>query len=243
MTVTEPIQLEPFQTHGAAVRARLLAMISEGELRPGQAFSLREMAARLGVSITPVRDAVNLLHQQGFLGRGPRRSCRIIGITPERVRGYWVVRRALLAESAREAAAKLTDSDIAELDRLAARVDALIDMEHYEDAGPLESQFHTRIALIARLPFLAREIERLDQYDIIIHGPILPLKAHQHAALVEALATRDPSVAERAMREHVNLGLAHTLATLAARGTTDATDEQEDPAGRRTGTESVPARK
>ena len=224
MTVTEPIQLEPFQTHGAAVRARLLAMISEGDLRPGQTFSLREMAARLGVSITPVRDAVNLLHQQGLLGKGPRRSCRVIGITPERVRGYWVVRRALLAESAREAATKVTDRDLAELDRLAKRVDALVDMEHYEDAGPLESQFHTRIALIAGLPFLAREIERLDQYDIIIHGPIPPAKA-QHMSLVEALATRDPSVAEQAMRDHVNTGLRHTLATLEARDMAGGNDE------------------
>ena len=238
MAVTEPIQLEPFETHGAAVRARLLQMISEGELRPGQAFSLREMAARLGVSITPVRDAVNLLHQQGFLGKGPRRSCRIAGITAERVRGYWVVRRALLAESAREAAAKLTDSDIAELDRLAARVDALIDMEHYEDAGPLETRFHAQIALIAGLPFLAREIERLDQYDIIIHGPIPPAKA-QHMSLVEALATRDPVRAEQTMRDHVNAGLEHTLATLAR---CDTSDTDEDAADRRTGGGSVPAR-
>ncbi len=215
MIVSSP---QPFQTQGGFVYEAVGRMIVSGELPYGTPFTLREMATRLGVSVTPVRDAVNALKQMGLVEKVPRGGYRVVPLTRQRVLGYFAVRRALLAESARLAAERITDEQIPQLARAARTLDAMLDSGNFPDISGLDSAFHAQIAEVAGLPFLAREIGRLATFEIILEppgaAPTLDRPAHLH--VLEAITSRDPNKADAVMRAHVDFALQRTLDALDA---------------------------
>ena len=217
------LSIEQFQTQGGVVYATLCDRIASGKLNPGDTLTIREIASELGVSVTPARDAVNKLRQNGLVEMIPRVGYRVVGLTPESVKGIYAIRRAILCESAVLAADRVTDDDIEELHRLAVRIDALSELgrwrcEDTEDTAAttleaLDLAFHTKIARIAGLPLLEREIARVAALGIAIPTPMPPARA-AHKKIVEALATRDPAMAYKQMREHIDSPLANQLAGL-----------------------------
>lgn len=208
------VGLGHFQTQGGRVYTRMCEMIAGRDIQPGEVVSIRGLASELGVSVTPVRDAVNLLRQQGLLEKVPGTGYRVVGVTRERIAGVFAVRRALLVESARLAAQRITDGEIAELELIASRVDALIESSHYEESSRVDQEFHTRIAQIAGLAFLQREIARLEVFKLVFPpvGPVPP-EWHSHTEVVDAIAARDPERADEEMRAHVNRPLEPVLAS------------------------------
>ena len=212
------LNIEQFQTQGGVVYAALCDRIASGKLKPGDTLTIREIATELGVSVTPVRDAVNKLRQNGLVEMIPRVGYRVAGLTPESVRGMYAIRRAILCESAVLAANKVTDDDIEELNRLAVRIDALSGLGRCEDTmataqEALDLEFHVKIARIAGLPLLEREIARVATLGIAIPTPMSPAR-DAHKKIVEALATRDPAIAYKQMREHIDSPLANQLVGL-----------------------------
>ncbi|MFH0965824.1 MAG: GntR family transcriptional regulator [Planctomycetota bacterium] len=227
MAPTALLQIKPFQTHGGAVHERLRSMISSRELAPGDSFSLREMASRLGVSITPVRDAIQMLRNHGLLEKTARLGYRVVTVTRERILGYYAVRRALLAEAARLATERITDPDLCDLSALAARTDALIEAGNYDEAAPLDNAFHTRLARIAGLPFLEAQIARLDAFGIMLSAPVPP-HWHSHKRLVDALRARDPDLAALEVRAHVDNALQCDLTARESEGAQEPSPSLEN---------------
>ncbi|MFH0963239.1 MAG: GntR family transcriptional regulator [Planctomycetota bacterium] len=211
------LTIEQFQTQGGVVYAALCDRIARRDLKPGHKLTIREIASELGVSVTPVRDAMNKLRQNGLVEMIPRVGYRVVGLTPETMKGIYAIRRAILSESAVLAADKITDEDIEELNRIAVRMDALKQVGRCEDtrAEALDLAFHTKIAQIAGLPLLEREIARVATLGIAIPTPMPPVM-NAHKKVVEALATRDPQIAYRQMREHVDSPLKNQLVGLEA---------------------------
>src|SRR6266853_4054462 len=103
------------------VRRRIL----RGQLSLGQAVSRRKLAAELGMSFLPVSEALLRLEFEGMLESRPRAGTRVRIPTRDDVKGHYLVREILEAESARRFAAHATGSERAGLTRMAARVDAL----------------------------------------------------------------------------------------------------------------------
>ena len=204
----------PFQTQGGRVYERLCAEISTRQLKPGAYVPLRDVAARLGVSVSAARDAVRLLHERGLLEKVPKFGYRVCAVTRERVEGYFVVRRALLVESAKLAAPRIMDTDIEALSAIASRLDGLIRMGRYADTLDLDTEFHECVARIAGLPFLEREIGRLNTFDVILPAPPPGSNWPSHERVIEALASRDPARAAQAMCDHVESAMNSTLAAL-----------------------------
>src|SRR6266478_5808925 len=102
------------------VRQRIL----RGELVLGQAISRRKLAAELGMSFLPVSEALLRLEVEGLLESRPRAGTRVRIPTREDVRGHFIVREALEVQAARLFASVATPEDRADVQKLAARVDA-----------------------------------------------------------------------------------------------------------------------
>src|SRR5881628_276384 len=104
----------------SVVRQRIL----RGELVLGQAISRRKLAAELGMSFLPVSEALLRLEFEGLLESRPRAGTRVRIPSPDDVRGHYLVREALEAQAAMLFAHVATKQERAELQKLAARVDA-----------------------------------------------------------------------------------------------------------------------
>jgi DNA-binding GntR family transcriptional regulator len=173
----------------------------------------RRLSEGLGVSRTPIREAMTLLEQEGFVRTLPRRGIYVVRKSKREIVEMITVWAALESMAARLVALHAADDDIAELRRL---MDAFLDgtdgerLEEYSDAN---IAFHQAIIRMSGCALLAELTENL-----FIHmRAIRKVTIHQdnraarsivdHMAIIEALERRDPDEAARLAREHT-LGLA-----------------------------------
>ena len=177
----------------------------------------RRLSEGLGVSRTPIREAMTLLEQEGFVRTRPRRGIFVVRKTKREIVEMITVMAALESMAARLAAERAADAEIADLRRLMAEfrtgpngADHCERLAEYSDAN---IAFHQAIIKMSGCTLLAEMTENL-----FIHmRAIRKITIHQenraarsitdHMRIIEALERRDPELAERLAREHT-LGLA-----------------------------------
>jgi DNA-binding GntR family transcriptional regulator len=198
----------------------LLADVFQGRLRAGTHLVTQELAARFGVSHTPIREALITLAGIGIIDLLPNRGAVVRRVTPHEVREVCQVRRVLECEATRRACGRI---DLAELHALAAALKRLQaarpnGTRFIEEARTLDSRLHDRIAESCGNAFLAQELARLkalfrgfrdvawahDEARNDYHR--LAEEAHEHLAIVEALLAGDARSAARAMARHIRSG-------------------------------------
>jgi DNA-binding GntR family transcriptional regulator len=197
---------------------RLRTAIFEGELAPGTPVIEAEVAATLGVSRTPVREALRRLESEGMLEPRGARGTVVRGLEREEVECIFDVREALETIAAQRASRKMNERDYAELERLLERM-----KRHVEDPTELErldTQFHERILAHADGKRLKKMLGDL-RADILLWRYIAlstPQRRHdvveEHAAMVEAMRSRDEAAVARATSQHIR----NTKAAVAQNG-------------------------
>lgn len=198
----------------ARAYAELRRKILHGELPAGSALSEVESAEMLGVSRTPVREALRELLNEGLLEEGPRRQVLVAAASPGLNREVSLMRVALETLAVREAA---TSCDVSDLDQLrlimirTRRALAAGDVNAYLDS---DDEFHLHLAHAAGLPLVEdvlrrlRGITRLAGLTTEWSTADLAASADQHDALIDALDGGDPDAAERILGEHLAAGAA-----------------------------------
>jgi DNA-binding GntR family transcriptional regulator len=201
--------------------ATLRAWILRGALPLGETVSRRKLAAELGMSMAPVGEALQRLELEGLLESRPRAGTRVKVPTEDNVRGHYIVREALEVQAAKLFATAATAQERAELQRLAARVDALAahpDGDRFLYLS-LHEKLHRRIAEGGHCQELCDAIERnqvLASTWLCIAPPApAQTPGRRHQELVDVLVKGQPEAAAAAMREHINAALHHTLNRLA----------------------------
>ncbi len=101
--------------------------ITTGELEAGDRLQIRTLATRLGISVMPVREAIKRLEEIGLVETRPYRGAAVKEFTPEELLNIYSVRRLLETDAARQGAEAANDTDITELDRLFAKMEAALD--------------------------------------------------------------------------------------------------------------------
>jgi DNA-binding GntR family transcriptional regulator len=173
----------------------------------------RALSADLGVSRTPIREAMTLLEQEGFVRTLPRRGIYVVRKTKREIVEIITVMAALESMAARLVAFQAADDEIAELRRLMDAFHDGTDGERLEEYSDANIAFHQAIIRMSGCALLAEMTENL-----FIHmRAIRKVTIHQdnraarsivdHMAIIEALERRDPDEAARLAREHT-LGLA-----------------------------------
>jgi DNA-binding GntR family transcriptional regulator len=188
--------------------------ILRGELPMGQVISRRKIAAELGMSFLPVSEALLRLEFEGLLESRPRAGTRVRIPSREDVRGHYTVREALEVQAARLFAAVASAEDRVEVQRSAARVDAMSSSEQSLYL-PAHEKLHRRIAEGARCPALSLAIEKThalaSTWYCLARDASDPTVADRHERLVEILITGQPDDAAEAMRLHVNRGMQNAM--------------------------------
>jgi DNA-binding GntR family transcriptional regulator len=181
--------------------------IMSHDLAPGTRLNEAELAASLSVSRTPVREALRTLLTEGLVNQLPTGGMVVAPLDAEDMRELYVVRAALEGIVAREACARLTDADLADLDALIDQMARLLD--YPAEMLRLGQQFHaTLLAASAnrRCGQLLRQLRgHLTRYQTITTS-IEPRRHEayaEHQAILKALQARDADAAEARMRAHV----------------------------------------
>jgi DNA-binding GntR family transcriptional regulator len=177
------------------VAARLRADIMTGTLRPGTFIRLDETAAALGVSITPVREALRTLRGEGMVLQEPHRGHVVAPLSRRDVEDIFWLQAAIAKELAAAAAERITEDGIAELERLNAELAAKVETGEPEAIAAAEFRFHRslnhttgRIKLAWFLLHVARYMPPL----IYASDPQWGVEAvANHRQLIEALRQRD----------------------------------------------------
>jgi DNA-binding GntR family transcriptional regulator len=203
------------------VYEHLKQRILSGELAGGMRLNAVHIGAQLGVSRTPVREALHRLDIEGLVTLTPNRGVMVTSLTLEGVRELFKIRAALEALAASEAARKLREDDLDEFELLVRRMDR----SRGDPTSWLirHEALHDRLYQFAQMPRLAAEICRareaihpyLRLYIDVYHQTEMP--GYEHRTLLSEVATGDPERAGRAMREHIESAASGVLEFLAGR--------------------------
>ena len=206
-----------------AVTERLEAAIVAGELAPGERIREQTLAASLGVSRGPLREAIRRLEGRRLLDRKVNVGVSVAMLSPERLDNLLTVREALEGMACRLAAERMSDQELKELVKLleshARKPDVTQGSGYYQESGDYD--FHFRIATASRNELLS-SIVKGDLYDLLrvyrYKSSTMTGRAAQaieeHRAIVEALVARDPDRAEAAMRAHIRNARLHAQMAL-----------------------------
>lgn len=205
-----------------SLRKRILS----GQISLGTPLSRRHVAAEFGVSIIPAGEALQLLEAEELVESRPRVGTRVRIPSADDVRGYYTVREALEAQSARLFAEKASPAERKEIEALAKWLDKeyaraakgkLTAPEIYE-LHSRHMRFHLRVAECTGCRALARAMERNHVltlnwlYDAAADWHEFPPR--HHARLAAVLAGADPDAASSAMRAHVTYAREELLSKL-----------------------------
>lgn len=195
---------------GQSAYRQLLAEIRDGALGPGARLRETEIAQRLGISRTPVREALRQLEADGLVSHAARQGAIIRTLDHAEVVELYEMRAVLEGTAARLAARVALPVELAELRDLNA---ALGEAGEAPAAQELNRQFHRILLSIARNRFLVKAMNVL-QKTLLILGPTTLSEAAraesavaEHEAVIDAIAAGDGERAERAMRAHIEVAL------------------------------------
>ena len=190
------------------VKEFVINAIMNGELKPGQRIVESTLARRLGVSQAPVREAIRDLVMTGFLETEPYKGTSVRSLSREDLYEVYTVRAALESLAARLASRRVTDADLAMLRQI---LTAMVEAGRAHDMNGmirLDIAFHEAILRLSgnKLLYNLWQTLRLGQWTIVttrMREFQLEELARRHEELYQALASRKPVVAMRAMRRHI----------------------------------------
>ena len=191
--------------------------IVRGSLPPGRRLSEPELARQLGVSRTPVREAIRVLEREGLLRRVPGRGVSVVEISLDDVEEIYTIKSVLEGVAVRLACQRATDRDLERLYRYIREMEALADGPDIGAYAGVSREFHAALIRAARSPRLSEiyrivdtPVQRLRVYSLSQPGRP-PDSVREHRAILDAIARRDPDEAESLIRSHVG-GAGTTLA-------------------------------
>ena len=191
----------------------LREQILDGRLPPGSRLTLRPIAKSLGVNVGAVSEAVRELVHEQLVDFEPNYGARVKKPDLETIRSQHVLRIAIECEAIRRCTDRLNARNLEELDRMAEEVDRLVDVEErLSEARQSDLQFHLKIADLSGVPSLVSVLRSCHLVRLLAIESTPSLQADQipnrtHVELVDAIRSRDPDVAESAMREHCERSL------------------------------------
>lgn len=202
----------------SAIFERLRRMILDGEYGPRERLIEEQLAERLGVSRTPIRQALTMLEAEGLVEIQPNKGAMVCSFGVDEVWDIYDLRAVLEGHAARRAAQRIDERGMARLRGLADEMESLAVRgfdEREEEIRllvTLNNEFHGTIIASSKNQRLERMIRRTIELPLVFkaffwYGPQERLVSnHYHRQILGALEAGDGERAEIIMREHVYEG-------------------------------------
>ena len=209
-----PLALEPLNANlsiGERVYTALKEAIMAADIyaqRGETRLDERQLSRALGVSRTPVREAMTLLEQEGFLRTVPRRGVFIVRKTKKEIIEIIEVCAALESMAARLATINASDEQIGALRPMFDEFHSSAPSEHLHEYSDANIAFHQAIINLSGSDLMSRTIENLFVHVRAIRRMTISQKDRasrsiaDHMRIIQALERRDTELAERLVRQH-----------------------------------------
>ena len=201
--------------------------IFDGTYSAGEYVRLDQLAAELGISVTPVREALLELRAEGRLAQQPRRGFVVLPVTERDLADVANLQAHVGGELAARAAVNIDDDQLRELKGIQAELEEAYAGNDIEGTVRLNHEFHRAINVAAESPKLAQMMSQITRYapesvfPTIAGWPGQSIKDHRR--VVAALAKHDSERARKAMSDHLAAGAAPLIDHLAKHGVVDST--------------------
>jgi DNA-binding GntR family transcriptional regulator len=216
------------------VAERLRTMIARGELHGGEWLRQERIAAELGISYTPIREALKQLEAEGLVEHVPYKGVRVVHFHVEDVLDIYTMRAMLEGLAAASAAQRLTDEQLTQLQTLHESMCRLTGPETLNEVRDLNRQFHLIIIEASGRTYLIRTLNTIwTWFPTMLWSQFAPGVSSinenaakdtgtvkytveesmrqreaadnlEHAGILEALRARNSEAAERLMHAHID---------------------------------------
>jgi DNA-binding GntR family transcriptional regulator len=200
-------------------------MIAEHRFQPGARVNVEKLRKELGVSRTPVWEAINKLEQEGLVKNIPNRGVYMIELTLQDTLHLYQVREVLESLAARLAAERMEDSTIARMAENLTHQERAVDEVDLRAYTRLDYDFHAAVYSASGNPYLQETLEviknKMRPLSVRMH-PILNQLYGHHLDLFEALRTRNPVASEAAFKTHNKFIVDYIATVMAEEGETSS---------------------
>lgn len=212
----------PLSAH-PSLAARAFEIIQEailrGDYQPLQQLKEVELAATLGISRGPIREALTRLGEQGLVRSIPRRGMFVAEFSLEELVHLYEIREALEGATARLGAKRATPEEIATLERYLSETERILQSGE-KVPYPMDMDFHQAITKTCHNQYFIDHVARIHPQmrrarTLSGYQPERARLAHEeHRAIVEAVKAREPELAERCVKIHLKNSLASVCSIL-----------------------------
>ena len=206
LTTLRPLRQN--ETLGEQAYFAIRRAITSGTLQPGDPITERDLASRLHVSATPIREALRQLEQEGLVLRTPNREVTVSDMPTASVTEMFLLLAALRGVAARLAAEKITDAELAEIRALLQQNEEVLETGPAELELELADRFHALVDQASRNLTLMKFLGTIMAFDPLDRLESLPNRQRarerleEHKQIAAALADRNRDGAEALMRSH-----------------------------------------
>lgn len=203
---------------GDVVYEHLKNAIISGELSEGERLMEIQIAEAIGVSRTPVRDAMKKLEQEGFIEVVPRKGAYVKYLSQKDILEVLEIRRVLEGFSAERAAVSVTDNDIKKMSSFLEDFDALLESDEKQLLAKLDEEFHGIIYRSidnSQLKALIQSLhEQFHRFRVMYYSTFHDYDAVvvDHKNILQALIDKDSKRAKEMTESHID-SIANNVST------------------------------
>ncbi|HEY8464740.1 MAG TPA: GntR family transcriptional regulator [Bacillota bacterium] len=204
-----PIKLDSYKPLRELVFESLREAIISGQLSPGERLMEIQLAEEMGVSRTPVREAIRKLEREGLVVMVPRKGAYVAGLSIKDVTDVFEIRGALEGLAAELAAERITEEELENLERYLVKIAADIEEGELSRVVQTDTDFHTLLYqsshnnhLSQIINNLREQIQRFRTTSLSYPGR-MKTALEEHRKIVEAISIRDGQLARELAKEHI----------------------------------------
>ena len=205
----EPIKIDNYQPLRETVCEALRSAIRNGILEPGERLMEVQLAEELGISRTPVREAIRKLEQEGYVIMMPRRGTYVSSVSVNDIKEIFEIRSALESLSTGLAARRIEPDELEKLRALLTEIEGHIERKDIDKIVETDIEFHGLLYQVSRnerlvtiISNLKEQLARFRTLSMSYPGR-LQETLEEHRAMVEAIAANDVEAARDAAERHM----------------------------------------
>lgn len=187
----------------------LRTAILKGDLKPGERLMELQLASKLGVSRTPIREAIRMLEQEGLARTIPRKGAEVAGMTEKDMEDVLQIRCVLEELAARLSCQNITDEEMRKLKIAMVAFEEKTREGNVVELAKADVTFHDIIYRAADNPKLLVLLNNLREQmyryrtEYMKDDRIHPVLIREHKEMVKALESRDQELVAREVRQHL----------------------------------------
>lgn len=204
-----PVDLESYRPLRELVLDAIRSAIMNGTLQPRERLMEIQLAEELGVSRTPIREALRKLELEGFIVMVPRKGAYVSDLSFKDIADVFEIRAALEGLAAGLAAERITEDELERLERLLVEKQEAITQDDIDKLVDVDTKFHElmyqasrNVRLSTIISNLREQIQRFRLTSLSYPGRN-KLSLEEHKNIVEAIQARDCQLARQLAQEHI----------------------------------------